>query len=590
MALSEEELRRWKGRLESAHALWKKNGMTGDSAGQPISPFKYINAYRGNQWDLGGWAGIRTEDLITVNMVFANTNQLVARMSKRNPEPVVTARRMTIENQRKARIRQAILSYFIYELKIKRQVDRALYDALVGPWGMIRHGYTPPEEKYKAGSGRMLDLYSFARPDAPWVKRIPFWDFRADPNADTFYPDGSARWCAFRDLIPIRNFRDTSSLIHRDDLRPTISGERMKIAEEDQPSGSRGEDFEGMVEVWWIWDKEERKRFALSPGSQREVSEVTDWPVQYEDLPYDILMFNEQMDSNIPIPYPAIYESQQMELNKTRTLMSQLVKHLRRLVVVNRNAFSDSDRDKVEQGDLGLFEILTCDGDLNNAITQIQLGGSPEILLGYDATIKTDIREILGLSNMDRGQRINVETATEAGGVQAGSEIIAGRNEERFEEFWSSLLRHFNQALDFTLQPGMVIPIVGKDDAQALQQMQDPITGSIELRDPSEIYGEFDVKVRARSTLPEDKDRDLAKFMQLKQMFANDPTVKIAEMNSQALELAGFDSSRFVQSPEEQQATFDALRQEGVLNEKPKTNGAGGGGIDQNLIRMLESK
>jgi hypothetical protein len=94
------------------------------------------------------------------------------------------------------------------------------------------------------------------------------------------------------------------------------------------------------------------------------------------------------------------------------------------------------------------------------------------------------------------------------------------------------------------------------------------------------------VKVRARSTLPEDKDRDLAKIIQLKSMFANDPTVKIAEMNAMMLELAGFDSSRLVQSPDEQQATFDALREEGVLNEKP-ANGSGGGGVDANFIRML---
>jgi len=584
--LSPEERRSWNTRLDAAHRLWQRNGMTGDSVGVRGSPFRFIDMYRGDQWGGGSWAGISEDDLITVNMVFANTNQLVARNSKRNPDPVVSARRKNAEGERSARIRQAILSYCIYELKMKRQMDYALRDALVGPWGMVRHGYTPPAEKYARASGRMLDLYAFAKPDLPWIKRIPFWDFRADPHAENFYPDGSARWCAFRDLIPLRNFRETDSLIARDDLRATVSRERAQIAGVGQQNAA-DDDWSDLVEVWWVWDKEERKRFALSPGSQLEVSPVEDWPLQYEDLPYDILMFNEQMDSNIPIPYPAVYESQQYELNKTRTLMSQLVKHLRRLLVVNRNAFSDAERDKIEGGSLGLFEILTADGELANAIANIQIGGFPSDLLGYEATIKTDIRELIGLSNMDRGQRINVETATEAGGVQQGAEIIAGRNEEAFEEFWSSTLRHFNQALDFTLQPGMVIPIVGKEDAEALKKLADPIVGAIELRDVSMIQGEFDVKIRARSTLPEDKDRDLAKLLGIKQGLGMDPNVNMAELDAMAFELAGFDSSRMVLAPDVRGQTMENLMQQGAGDMKP---GKSNGGMDANLARMLEKQ
>lgn len=585
--LSDKEMARWKDRLDAANRLWKRHGMTGDSVGVHMSPFRYIDMYRGDHWTTYGWAGIDADDLVTVNMVFSNTNQLMARLSKKNPDPVVTARRRTQENESKARIRQSILSYFMYELKMKRQVDLALRDALLGPFGIVRHGYTPPEEKYK--NGKMLDTYAFARPDAPWIKRIPFWDFRCDPNADSFHPDGTAKWCAFRDLIPIENFRDNPSLVRRDDLRPTVSGERAKIAGLDNRS-TQNADWDGLVEVWWVWDKVERKRFAISPGSEQEVSPVVDWPVMYEDLPYDILMFNEQMDTNIPVPYPASYEMQQYELNKTRTLMSQLVKGLRRLVMVNSDAFSDETREVILKGDLGLTEILECRGEIQNALGQVGLGGFPSDLLGYEATIKTDIREAIGLSNMDRAQRVNVETATEAGGIQQGSEVIAGRNEEAFEQFWSDILRHFNQSLDFTLQPGMLIPIIGEDDMRALQSADTEMVedGSINLKDPSEIYGEYDVKIRARSTLPEDKDRDLAKMLQLKKIFENDPTVKVAEMNSMMLELAGFDSSRFVATPEEQQQIFSQLEDQGVLNAKPQ--GGGGGGIDANTLRLLERR
>lgn len=583
MGLSETELRHWNARLEAAHKLWQRHGMTGDSVGAPNSPFRFIDMYRGDHWMAESWAGIRYEDLVTVNMVFANTNQLVARLSKRNPEPIVTARRKDAEGERKARIRQAILSYFLYELKMKRQIDQALRDALLSPFGIVRHGYTPHAEKF-GKNGRLLDLYAFSRPDAPWIKRIPFWDFRADPNAENFHSDGTARWCAFRDLIPKRNFRETESLIARDDLQATVSRERQLIAGIDRRR-SGDDDWSDLVEVWWIWDKEERKRFALSPGSQSEVSPVSDWPIQCEDLPYDYLAFNEQADSNIPVAYPATYAHQQQELNKTRTLMSQLVKHLRRLMVINRNAFSESERDKIEKGDLGLYEIFAVDGELANSVQNIALGGFPQELMAYEATIKTDIREIIGLSNMDRGQRINVETATEAGGVAAGSEIIAGRNEETFEDFWSSVLRHFHQALDYTLQPGMLIPIVGPEDAKALEALDDPITAAIELKDMDMIRGEFDVKVRARSTLPEDKDRDLAKLIHIKSTFQMDPSVKMDEVNRSIFEVAGFDSSRYVLSPEELAATQNALREEGVLGAKPASNGSGG--VDANFMRML---
>lgn len=570
----------WRERLGHAHRYWEENGLTpgGGKGFGRSDAFRYIEFYRGNQWDGLGWGDFSEEDCVTVNVTFANTNALVSRLSKRSPQVVVTPTRTGSEESARARRNELVMKYFVRELKMKRQIDLALVDALLTPFGFVQHGFTAPQEKDNA-KGQEIDPYSMARAGWPWVKRRPFWDIRVDPLADSFHPDGSATWVAFRDLVTERQIDGNPRLIKRDDLRPTKSADLMDGIRRRKRADTLPEWYD-LFELWWVYEKVNRQWFCVSPGSTKFLMEPQDWPIPWETLPYDYLAFNEQVDSNIPVPYPQSYEQQQIELNKTRTLMANLVKSQRRLVIASREAFSDEDQKKLEAGNLGLRELFLATGDLSNAVIDVALGGFGQELLAYDAKIKEDIREQIGLSQMDRAQRVNVETASEANAIQAGSSIQAGRNEDKFEQFWTDVLSKFHQTLRYTLTADILIPIAGEKDATALSE-----DGSFITVNPQDIAGEFSLAIRAGSTLPENHELRFAKALQMKQATQGDSTVDQREMTATMFEEAGFDSSRLMLNPQDQAATEAALASKGL----------GGGpdgavepkGLDANMLRQL---
>jgi hypothetical protein len=315
--------------------------------------------------------------------------------------------------------------------------------------------------------------------------------------------------------------------------------------------------------------------------------EPADWPVPWEALPYSYLAFNEQVDSNIPLPFPQSYATQQTELNKNRTLMAELVKRLRRIVLGQRGAFTDPDQKRLQSGDLGLTEFFFVDGALAEAIGQVQLGVFPQELLLYDNLIKADIRETMGMSQMDRGQRINVQSATEAQNVQSGSDIQSSRPEEKFEDFWADILRRFHQSLRYQDIGDILIPIVGMPDAQALTSEGDFV--NVDMKD---IQGEYNINIRQGSTLPEDHNQLFAKALQLKTILKDDGTANQAELTRVIVEEAGFDSKRIVLTSQQIVATQNTLNQQGLGGGAGGGGGAkapstSGGGIDANLLRQL---
>lgn len=579
----------WKSKLDYAHRYWDANGLTAAPQASN-SAARFVEFYRGNQWSNWGFAGLAPDECITVNVTFANTNAMISRLSKKNPEPIVTPKRRTSNDSAKARRNELLLRYFNRELKMKRQVDRALLDALLGPFGVIQHFITSHIEKYDK-DGVEIETYSQARPNLPGIRRRAWWDVRIDPLAETFEPDGTATWVAFRDLMTMEQIAAHPRLVTRDDLRPTKSIDlAMGQPQTNKTRTQIGDppEWSKLVEVWWVYDKTDKTFFAISPGSEKPLMEPDDWPVPWEALPYSYLAFNEQVDSNVPLPFPQSYEKQQTELNKNRTLIAELAKRLRRVVLGQRGAFTEADQKRLESGDIGLTEFFFVDGSLSEAVGQVQLGVFPQELLLYDNLIKTDIRETMGLSQMDRGQRINVQSATEAGNVQMGSDVQSSRPEEKFEDFWADVLRRFHQSLRYQPIGDILVPIVGMADAAALGAEGDFINVNAE-----NIQGEFDINIRQGSTLPEDHNQLFAKSIQLYSLLKDNPVADQIELVRVAIEESGFDSKRLVQPPAAVVETQNQLTNMGLgggmnggKQGAPKAAG-NTGGLDANFLRTI---
>jgi hypothetical protein len=573
--MSENEADLWTKRLEHAHRHWKDRGITGQG---DRSMFTYLEAYRSNQWGPSNWGFINVDEKITVNMTFSVTNTMISQLSKKNPRAVVVADNLSSEADiTGARRMQLVIQYLVDELKMKRQVDKALRDGLLLPYGIVRHGFTPTIESFDK-DGNLLELYHHAKPDFPWTRRVAPWDFRADPYAETFHSDEEARWCAFRTLHTMGEIDRNPKLIHRKDLTPTVNSDRREMMQRSRGGGDLGEEFNEFVEVWTVYDKIEKKWFACSPGARLPIREPDDWPIDWDGLPYDFLCFNDQADDNFGVPFPKVYASQQIELNKVRTLMADLVMRMRRILVVNPESLEDGSAKKLQNG-IHQLEVLMTDGaDPNLVVKEFQMGGFAQELITYVALIKEDIREALGQSMMDRGQRINVESGTEAAGVLQGSAVQASRLTEAFEGFWAGILRRVGQAAQQTLSQEILVPIMGIADARAAEG-----SGDFVKIDKDSIKGEFKYTIRAKSTLAKDENQDFQKAMMLKQAFAQDTSVDQRLLNTIIIETAGLDSS-LVLTPQESQATEDELQRRGLGGQE---NGQTQGGMTPQLLQNL---
>jgi hypothetical protein len=255
-------------------------------------------------------------------------------------------------------------------------------------------------------------------------------------------------------------------------------------------------------EVWSIYDKTDRTWLQLDGTYENVLRGEAEWPIPWEDLPYDALYFNPQADTLFPVPFAqTIMPSVEMR-NKLRTIMEELTKRLRRVIPYNENALGEGADKKLATLQDG--EFIPLRGDIANAIGQIQLGGFPSELMIYDALLKEDVREALGQSDMDRGQRINVESAQEASRVAQGAATNSSRNIEALEDYLDSCIRHYAQARRATTLENEVVPILGTEDSRIL--ITDLAQSYLEVS-PEDLAGEYDFIIKQGSTLPDTKQR-----------------------------------------------------------------------------------
>lgn len=532
--MSELELSEWRDRLEHANEVWREKGLIGDepySAGNE-SLQRILEYYRGVHWDYD-WGRLDEGERATVNSIFDTANTMLAQISARAPRV-----QLFPESEGAARFvrpAQELLNYYVKELDMKRQANAAIRESLFAPLGVVRHGYTP-EPDFFDKDGNRIHSYRGMKHDVPWIQHVHIWDFRADCTKSSFHPSESD-WCAFRTLMTKEQIQSTEGMRWpKDGVSPTVSIQADKLRPRELKS-LQDDDFTSRIEVWSIYDSREEKWFQWSPGAPDTlVRDPAEWPLPWDELPYDCIGINEQGDDPFPRPYMAEVAPIHRERNRIRTMMSRLTRDLRRLVPVNVGMLDDGMQARLFDG-IGpdLLEFIKIKGPANEAVGSIQIGGFPQELLAYDRQLEEDIRQLTGQSRMDRAQRINVETATEASGVQFGSDTSKGRNQGAVEDFWKGIIRKFGQGLQATMDAEKVIPIVGAEDAQMLASLQGAGGGDAFLRvSPDAIGEDYLFEIAVGSTLPRNQGEEQRKalaWLEVAKQFPQNADIQTALVN-----------------------------------------------------------
>jgi hypothetical protein len=566
--MSEKTLEMWRTRLRQAREVWEKHGLIGMS--EPSTMRTLIEYYRGEQWrNLGGfWKGLNGSDLVTVNKIYSITNASIAGLASRDPEVVLIPRNR--EAQDHVNAATALLNYDIDEQNMMRQWNRAVMDHHFAPFGCVRHGFTAREEMVD-DQGRKLEFYRPARADRPWIKRLPVWDVLLPPLSESFDNDGSMKWCAFRDMKPVTWFRRNPNMISRDGLKPNV-GSPFREMRPDELLDERNEDWLDLVEFYWVYEIEERTWFAitLDDGVARPLRDPEDFPIPWEWLPIDIFSVHEQMDTPFAKPLMEEIVPIQDELNQLRTIMHIVVRNTRRILAASSDMETD-ELDKLEDGEI--VEILRTGGPPNQVLQEIRSGGFPVELLSYEQLLNQDMREVKGQSQMDRAQRINVQTAQEASQVQRGSNIQASAESAAFENFLNSSVRNYMHGRQATMSDEELIPILGAALAEGGEKFRSVA--------PEDIRQDYDFKIVAGSTAPEDLNQRARETMGDIEVAAKFQTFHdMREILTDYWVERRKDVSRMMVSPQQQQAA-DAAGAAQEAAEGPRT----GGVVPEALLR-----
>ena len=586
MARTKIDILDTKSMLLMADREWSNNGLAaddstdGDTGDSRMK--RFLDGYRG-EFPESISGAVDDVDQFVGNLFFSIFNTLISQTSARDPEPVLRPLGGTAaapDAWRRAWLNQKVVNTLMREKRFRREVDRALMSAVLSPFGMVRHGFTPELEEYEK-NGIIHARFKNQTPDLPWIQAVRPWQVRIDPMVNNFDMDGEPGWIAFQNLYRSHSeIRNNPSLIDRDDWKPTFHYDMRPYHERKKPkiihTGVRGEmkkdpNTLSMFEEWVIYDANRRTFYGVSHGSDSLVREEREWPLDWGQLPASILTINEQLDSPFGIPFPQMIWKEQALYNRIWTILNALVSRFRRVVFVNGQSFQSSE------GQLSnllnpdsLAEFIVADGPVNEIASEVGFSQLDGQIIGLLFQLKEQIREVLGISSFDRGQRANVETASEANQIGAGSAVARSRVQGKFENFWVDIIRASHRALLQTEDSReFFIPIIGELNTTFLTQGE--IAQGFVQAGLEDLQGEFDYGVKLNSTTPLDPAAEFTKFNAAYQAVGG-PEAQLVDHQFAAkriFELAGEDAERLVVSPQ-------VAQQMGQQNPEDESSETGG--------------
>lgn len=236
---------------------------------------------------------------------------------KRNPQ-TEQMEEVWVEGAKAAKTQESILNYCLEEIGYKREVQRMLFDALLGTHGVLWHGY-------KGDFGMTEEASYYIKSEQVFVERLAPTRFLFDPSVNISNLD-KARWVArcfdvpYEDLLEddklnfnsekVKGFKGYGQIIKdgvlrkggQDILQPGGSIKPLLDYADSEYRDSTASRFVRCYEVFRRPTKKEKKdggtgKVLLMCSEQVEPLREGSWLYKAEGFPVKILQFNELPDS-----------------------------------------------------------------------------------------------------------------------------------------------------------------------------------------------------------------------------------------------------------------------------------------------------
>ena len=522
-----------------------------------------------------------TTDRIAVNLVFPNVKVLQAALALNEPtfkviadDPMMKSREPIVE---------ALLDNSFYRMNYTRTLKKCVRDAHLNWGGVAASGYNFKLSKSFLGGEDVRNAATSKDPKDfaefqiyhEYVKEDSIYCIRKSPNLFFIDPDATenltdAKFC-FETIIVPSDFVMEKFNIQAESIPQKVAEWIIDVVKN---MGLANDKEVAKAVIRQIYSLEEGKRIVYIEGTDKAFE--YDW--EYDFYPYDLLIFTENPDENYGTPDIKIYEAQQLEINKVRSVMMN---------TVNRN----NPRWQVMEGMLNPEEIKKFEANQmssmitvkqQNAISPIQQLPLDQNLPFYEERCSTDIKEGQGIDEIMRGGESSVrKSATETSTRDFYSRLRINERKETVDAFSKDIAI---KSLAF-MQKEYTIPrfirVMGADakylaqntDDKAMQGLvstqaqytgQFPVVGGDggEGKPVPNITGKFQLFIRT-SSYASNKAQDAQRLQAFLPFLSVNPLVNPNELTDlvRSVGLEGFDTSKLI-IPDAYQVANDPMMRE----------------------------
>lgn len=425
-----------------------------------------------------------------INEVFAYVQSDISTTYNRDPYITVNAEAGTTHG---AALWEVILNYYWRELKTKEELEYEIIDKDLVGYSWHKVGYATKS----IGSGDALKILG----ESLYSKYLGWKDVLW--NIGSRRPPNDCQWMAQRIVWPLQQIKDKYPAAKGLEGSPNP-----EVDEETYKKSSYKDDIKVGV-MWEIWDAKERQICLIAENlKDRWLEKPKPWPDYLDEFPFLMYWDFAVPGSDRPMSAIAPWEAQILE---EMVLMGSAINHAKRW---NRQLFIKSGQidenalDKFERGDDGA--IITVNGDLGpDAFRFADFGQLPTDFYLLMDRLQAIKRNINGQPEFVRGgvTKTNTRTIGELNLMQQGTRSRQDRKIDRLETHLENIARHMMSHLKANFDFEQTIKITGdtpEEIIQALGPNYDPQTGQVTYA-PEDIQGDYDVDVKAGSTLPMDK-------------------------------------------------------------------------------------
>lgn len=450
---------------------------------------RFINEYKG-KFDIFFQARLKKIPIPPINEVFAYVQSDIASMYNRDPYLTVNPKAGTVLG---AKLREVWLNYIWRELKIKEEIELEMIDKdLVGrAWN--KTGYSV--QSIGTGDKLKIEDEKFYSLRLDW-KDI-FW------NLESKRPPKDCLWMAQKITRPLRDIKKKYPKAKK------MEGQKLdSIDDETYKKAAYKDDIKFGV-IYEIWDAEEKKIRLIGEGIEdRYLEDPKPWPEYQDEFPFLDYWDFWVPDSAYPMSAIAPWEAQILE---EMILLAQAMNHAKRWnrqLFVRNGSIDDNALDKFERGDDGA--VIPVNGQMEDGSFKFaDFGPLPTDFYLLMDRLQAIKRNINGQPEFVRGgvTKTNTRTIGELQLMQAGTRSREDRKIDRLETHLENIARHLIAHFDANFDLEETSKVVGdtpEEVIKALGDKFDPVTRTVKFT-PEDIKGEYDVEVKAGSTLPMDK-------------------------------------------------------------------------------------